>query len=85
MIPEYFGRTHQGAIRGAVTPIMVVVSSLGAPIGGYLLDAGMSYTTFFWAVIIAVAIGSAAALFQLPPKRRVRTQTERIVAEQVAP
>jgi MFS family permease len=85
MIPEYFGRTHQGAIRGAVTPIMVVVSSLGAPIGGYLLDAGMSYTTFFWGVIVAVAIGSASALFQLPPKRGIRTQTESIVAEQVAP
>ncbi len=85
MIPDYFGRTHQGAIRGALTPIMVAVSSLGAPLGGYLLDSGMSYTTFFWAVIVAVTIASSSALLQLPPKRRRPAQTEPMVAEQVAP
>lgn len=85
MIPDYFGRTHQGAIRGALTPVMVAVSSLGAPLGGYLLDAGMTYNTFFWAVIVAVTIASTSALFQLPPKRRAHPQTESRVAEHVAP
>ncbi len=85
MIPNYFGRTHQGAIRGAVTPIMVAVSSLGAPIGGYLLDAGMSYATFFWAVIIAVAVASASALLQLPPRHPSSVRLERRAADHAAP
>ncbi len=68
MIPDYFGRTHQGSIRGATTPMIVAVSALGMPLGGYLLDAGMSYTVFFWVVLVAVAIASTSFFFQTPPR-----------------
>ncbi len=67
MIPDYFGRAHQGAIRGAVLPVMVVVGALGGPLGGYLLDAGMSYSMFFWGIFAAVALASASCLLQRPP------------------
>jgi MFS family permease len=69
MIPDYFGRTNQGAIRGAITPIMVVFGALGGPLGGYLLDVGMSYNTFFWAIFVAVAIAGVSFFFQTPPAR----------------
>lgn len=69
MIPDYFGRTHQGAIRGAITPVMVVFGALGGPLGGYLLDAGMSYNMFFWGIFVCVAIASASFFFQTPPAR----------------
>ncbi len=68
MIPDYFGRTNQGAIRGSITPIMVTVSALGAPLGGYLLDAGVSYIAFFWGIFLAVTVASASFFFQKPPK-----------------
>lgn len=69
MIPDYFGRTNQGAIRGAITPVMVVFGALGGPLGGYLLDAGVSYNAFFWAIFGAVAVASGSFFFQLPPVR----------------
>ena len=72
MIPDYFGRANQGAIRGAVTPIMVVIGSLGGVVGGYLLDAGVSYTVFFWGMFVCVALASASFLLQKPPKAPAR-------------
>jgi MFS family permease len=76
MIPDYFGRAHQGAIRGAVTPVMVIVGSLGGPLGGYLLDAGMSYSMFFWGIFGAVGLASASILLQTPPRPPARLQAE---------
>lgn len=81
MIPDYFGRTNQGAIRGAVTPIMVVVGSLGGPLGGYLLDAGVSYSVFFWGIFAAVAVASASFLVQTPPPPPPRLQAEAAATE----
>lgn len=67
VIPDYFGRAHQGTIRGVTTLAMVVVSSFGAPIGGYLLDQGLSYEVFWWAIFAGVSLSSAAFFFQKPP------------------
>lgn len=68
MIPDYFGRKNQGAIRGAIMPIMVIVGAMGAPLGGYLLDAGVSYTVFFWAITVIVVGTGLSAMFMKPPK-----------------
>jgi MFS family permease len=68
MIPEYFGRLHQGTIRGMTTLAMVVVSSLGGPVGGYLLDNGVSFEVFWWMILAAVMISSASFYFQRPPR-----------------
>ena len=67
VVPEYFGRAHQGAIRGATTLPMVIVSSLGAPVGGYLLDSGMSYAVFWCLILAAVILASGSFFFQKPP------------------
>jgi len=68
VIPDYFGRAHQGSIRGVTTLVMVVISAFGGPVGGYLLDAGMSYTVFWWAIMAGVALASASFFFQKPPR-----------------
>ena len=80
MIPDYFGRTNQGAIRGAITPIMVVVGSLGGPLGGYLLDAGVSFRFFFWGVFAVVGLASASMLLQRPPRPPARIAEEAAAA-----
>ncbi len=54
---------------GAITPVMVVFGALGGLLGGYLLDAGMSYNVFFWGIFVCVAIASASFVFQTPPAR----------------
>ena len=76
IFPDYFGRAHQGAIRGAITPIMIIVGSLGGPLGGYLLDAGLPWSVFFWGIFIGVMIPSAAFYFMKPPRPPVRTHAE---------
>ncbi len=68
MIPEYFGRAHQGSIRGVTTLAMVFVSSLGGPVGGYLLDRGMPFQVFWWLILAAVVIASTSFYFQRPPR-----------------
>lgn len=67
MIPEYFGRLHQGSIRGMTTLAMVAVSSLGGPVGGFLLDRGMPFEVFWWLILAAVVIASGSFYFQKPP------------------
>ena len=46
-MPQYFGRKHLGSIRGAISPITVVISAISPLIGGLLWDEKNSYTTPF--------------------------------------
>ena len=36
--PAYYGREHIGAVRGAATPLTLLMTGLGAPIFGMLFD-----------------------------------------------
>ncbi len=65
--PEYFGRRHQGSIRGITTMVMVVISSLGGPVAGYLLDRGMDFNVLWWLILAAVILASGSFLLQKPP------------------
>ena len=64
-MPQYFGRKHLGSIRGAISPITVVISAISPLIGGLLWDEKNSYTTPFiifgtcWIMggILAFALG----------------------------
>jgi MFS family permease len=47
LIPQYFGRLAQGAIRGFTAPIMIGAGAMSPPFVGYLLDAGVANTTVF--------------------------------------
>ena len=46
-MPQYFGRKHLGSIRGAISPITVIISAISPLIGGLLWDEKNSYTTSF--------------------------------------
>jgi MFS family permease len=65
---DYFGRQHLGAIRGAVTPIMLGCSSIGAPIAGYVRDATGDYG-IVWTVSTVLMVAGALTIAVTPPPR----------------
>ena len=66
--PNYFGRRHLGAIRGIVMPVSIVASGLGAPLFGYLLDAGFAASTV-WEISFSFFAVAAALIFVSKPPR----------------
>lgn len=62
---EYFGRQSITRIYGSVQPAIVVASSLGPWLGGYMYDRNGSYQGFFQ-LCIAMSLG-AVVLFLLAP------------------
>ena len=51
--PEYFGRSHMGSIRGALSPATMVVSASSPLIGGLLWTQDHSYAVAF--VVFGIA------------------------------
>ena len=45
---DYFGRKNVGEITGKVTPIILIIGGLGAPISGYVRDITGSYQSIWW-------------------------------------
>ena len=66
---EYFGRRHQGSIRGAVTPITLLFGGAGPPLAGYVRDVTGSYDPV-WYVAIGLMVLGALAVGTTPPPRR---------------
>ena len=66
---EYFGRRHQGSIRGAVTPITLMFSAAGPPIAGYVRDVVGSYDSVWTVAIVMMLLGAAAVATTPPPGR----------------
>jgi cyanate permease len=66
---EYFGRRHQGSIRGAVTPITLLFAAAGPPIAGYVRDVTGSYEPV-WYVAVGLMVLGALAVGTTPPPRR---------------
>ncbi len=83
LIPQYFGRLAQGAIRGITAPIMIGAGALSPPLVGYLLDAGVSYRTVF-AVTGLTMLGAGAVFPFLKPPRRPERASEGMGAEAVS-
>ena len=72
LIPQYFGRLAQGAIRGVTAPVMIGAGALSPPLVGYLLDAGVSNRTVF-IVAGAMMLGAGAVFpFLRTPQPPVR-------------
>ncbi|MEK7778097.1 MAG: MFS transporter [Chloroflexota bacterium] len=68
VIPGYFGRLSQGAIRGFSAPLMIAAGALGAPVVGYMVDAEMD-VNLIWAISGGMMLFSGLAfLFLKPPK-----------------
>ena len=66
---DYFGRANIGKIRGVVTPIMLIVGGIGAPIAGYVRDATGSYEPIWWAGVVVLLLGAVSILFTPAPKK----------------
>jgi hypothetical protein len=65
--PNYFGRRYLGAIRGIVLPVSIAASSIGAPLFGYLLDAGLA-PSLVWSISTGMfAVAAGLMLFARPP------------------
>ena len=62
----YFGRSHFSKILG-ISMLFTLLSTLGAPIGGYIYDITKSYNMAFLVGITAGAIAFVLLLFVRPP------------------
>jgi MFS family permease len=67
--PELYGTRHLGAIKSAVTAMMVFSTALGPGISGWLIDAGIPYPHMiaamgFYAVIAMLVMIAAVGIAQ---------------------
>jgi MFS family permease len=65
---DYFGRGHQGSIRGAVMPFTLLIGGAGAPIAGYVYDLTRSYTPIWLAAIALMLVGTVVLALTPPPR-----------------
>jgi sugar phosphate permease len=65
---DYFGRQHLGSIRGAVTPITLLVGGIGAPLSGYVRDLTGSYLAVWQAAIGMMLLGALILGTTRPPR-----------------
>ena len=68
LFPQYFGRTQQGAIRGFTAPLMISAGAFGAPLAGYLLDAGLDFATLWQICFWLTVLPGLAFIFVRPPR-----------------
>lgn len=68
VIPAYFGRQAQGAIRGFTSPIMIGAGALSAPIIGSLIDGGLPHSVVFGVAGAMMFTAGAIFLFVTPPR-----------------
>ncbi len=80
VIPSYFGRLSQGAIRGFSAPLMIAAGALGAPVVGYMMDADMS-VNLIWAISGGMMLFSGLAFLFLKPPGLPRSQASPVVEE----
>jgi MFS family permease len=76
IFPQYYGRAHQGTIRGFTAPIMIASGALGGPLAGYLLDAGVSFAIFWQLAFWGILIPSLLFGVLRPPKRRTAAASQ---------
>ena len=68
IFPDYFGREHQGAIRGFAAPFMIAGGALGGPLLGYFVDTDMGFN-FVWIVcLFGMLLPGLAFSFMIPPQ-----------------
>jgi MFS family permease len=76
IIPTYYGRMAQGAIRGISLPLMIAAGALGAPATAYLVDSGAK-AAFIWQLGLALMLFAGLMfLFLKPPKLSTPTVPE---------
>lgn len=65
---EVFGRTHLGSIRSFATMLMVFSTALSPPLGGWLLERGVSMDQLLWGSVWLIVAGSVMAFVARPPQ-----------------
>ena len=68
LFPDYFGRTEFPKIMGYTMPFNTFISSLGAPVTGYIRDISGSYMPAFKILLVLLAVSFFCILFAKPPK-----------------
>jgi MFS family permease len=67
LLPDYFGRTEFPKIMGYTMPFNTFISSLGAPITGYIRDTAGSYVPAFKILLALLIVSFFCILFAKPP------------------
>jgi MFS family permease len=67
LLPDYFGRTEFPKIMGYTMPFNTFISSLGAPIAGYIRDTTGSYVPAFQILLVLLIVSFFCILFAKPP------------------
>ncbi len=76
VIPAYFGRQAQGAIRGFTSPIMIGAGALSAPAIGALIDGGLPHAVVFTVAGVMMFTAGGIFLFVRPPRMPERVAVE---------
>ena len=78
LIPNYYGRAAQGAIRGISLPLMIAAGALGAPGTAYLVDSGVGAGVIWQLGLWMMLVSGLMFFFLKPPKppESMRAQAE---------
>ena len=68
LFPDYFGRTEFPKIMGYTMPFNTFISSLGAPVTGYIRDISGSYVPAFKILLALLVVSFFCLLFAKPPR-----------------
>jgi MFS family permease len=68
LFPDYFGRTEFAKIMGYTMPYNTFISSLGAPIAGYIRDRTGSYVPAFQIFLALLVVSFFCILLANPPR-----------------
>ena len=68
LIPTYYGRMAQGAIRGISLPLMIAAGALGAPGTAYLVDSGVGAGVIWQLGLWMMLVSGLVFFFLKPPK-----------------
>lgn len=82
LIPNYYGRTAQGAIRGISLPWMIAAGALGAPATAYLVDSGVGAGVVWQLGLWMMLVAGLMFFFLKPPRppESMRAQAEAAAA-----
>ena len=70
VLADYYGPAHLGAIRGLITPVMMVSNALGPLAATLVFDIRESYSLILWVDLSMLAIIALGTLLAAPPRRK---------------
>lgn len=82
LIPNYYGRAAQGAIRGISLPLMIAAGALGAPATARLVESGVGAGVIWQLGLWMMLVSGLMFFFLKPPKppESMRAQVEAAAA-----